>query len=71
MLPIKHSSIFKSRWMALLWAAGVIWFALDVASPPDKPGKPDAANDAALNAAVATLPADQREALNTLASFGK
>lgn len=70
MLPIKHSSIFKSRWIALLWAAGIIWFALDVASP-DKPAKPAAAEDAALNAAVATLPADQREALNTLAEFGK
>ena len=31
MIPIKHSSIFKSRWMALLWAAGIIWFAYDFA----------------------------------------
>jgi len=23
------SSIFKSRWMALLWAAGIIWTAVD------------------------------------------
>jgi hypothetical protein len=23
MLPIKHKSIFKSRWIALLWANGV------------------------------------------------
>ena len=35
MIPMKHSSIFKSRWMALLWAAGIIWFALDVAGPGD------------------------------------
>lgn len=34
MIPIRHSSIFKSRWVALLWAAGMIWFALDVAEPP-------------------------------------
>lgn len=33
MIPMKHSSIFKSRWMALIWAAGIIWFALDVAAP--------------------------------------
>lgn len=33
MIPMKHSSIFKSRWMALIWAAGMIWFALDVAAP--------------------------------------
>jgi hypothetical protein len=31
MIPMKHSTIFKSRWMALLWAAGVIWVAYDVA----------------------------------------
>jgi hypothetical protein len=33
MFPIKHSAIFKSRWMALLWAAGIIWFAYDFAGP--------------------------------------
>jgi hypothetical protein len=31
MVPMKTSSVFKSRWMALLWAAGIIWFAYDVA----------------------------------------
>lgn len=25
------SRLFRSRWSALLWAAGVIWFAIDVA----------------------------------------
>ncbi len=29
---MKTSSIFKSRWMALLWAAGILWLAWDVAS---------------------------------------
>jgi len=33
MIPMKHSSIFKSRWMALLWAAGILWFAYDFAGP--------------------------------------
>jgi len=36
MIPIKHSSIFKSRWMALLWAAGIIWFAYDFAGTSDE-----------------------------------
>jgi hypothetical protein len=37
MIPIKHSTIFKSRWMALLWAAGIIWFAYDFVGPaPDQ-----------------------------------
>lgn len=35
MIPMKTSSIFKSRWMALVWAAGIIWFAYDFASPDD------------------------------------
>jgi hypothetical protein len=29
MIPMRTSSVFKSRWMALIWAAGIIWFALD------------------------------------------
>jgi hypothetical protein len=29
MIPMRTSSVFKSRWMALLWAAGIIWLALD------------------------------------------
>ena len=33
MVPIRFSTIFKSRWMALLWAAGMIWFAYDFAAP--------------------------------------
>jgi hypothetical protein len=43
MIPIKHSSIFKSRWWALLWAAGIIWFAYDFAAP-------DASSNASANA---------------------
>jgi len=35
---MKTSSIFKSRWMALLWAAGILWFAYDVAGPSDTSG---------------------------------
>lgn len=31
MIPMRTSTIFKSRWMALLWAAGIIWLAVDVA----------------------------------------
>ena len=33
MIPMRTSSIFRSRWMALIWAAGIIWFAYDVAAP--------------------------------------
>jgi hypothetical protein len=33
MIPMRHSTIFKNRWMALVWAAGIIWFAYDFAAP--------------------------------------
>lgn len=36
MIPMRTSSIFKSRWMALLWAAGIIWLAYDVAESTPK-----------------------------------
>jgi hypothetical protein len=40
MFPMKTSWIFKSRWMALIFAAGIIWFAYDFAAsqPQDDNG---------------------------------
>ncbi len=35
MIPMRTSTIFKSRWMALVWAAGIIWAAVDFAGPGD------------------------------------
>jgi len=48
MIPMRTSSVFKSRWMALIWAAGIIWFAYDVAG-----SQPQGAN-ASANAENAT-----------------
>ena len=47
MIPVRMSSVFKNRWMALLWAAGVIWFAYDFAgsAPQDDANNTAAAND--------------------------
>jgi hypothetical protein len=45
MFPFRTSSIFRSRWIAMLWAAGILWAAYDVAS--DVPS-----GDAAKNGAV-------------------
>ena len=39
MIPMKTSTIFKSRWFALVWAAGIIWVAYDIAQ-----GSPQASN---------------------------
>jgi hypothetical protein len=38
MIPMRNSTIFKSRWMALLWAAGIIWFACDFAGSQPQDG---------------------------------
>ena len=47
MVPMRTSSVFKSRWMALLWAAGIIWFAYDFAgsAPQDDSNNSAAADD--------------------------
>ena len=40
MIPMRTSTIFKNRWMALLWAAGMIWLAVDVAALTDRVDEP-------------------------------
>lgn len=30
MVPMRHSMIFRSRWMALLWSAVIVWAALSL-----------------------------------------
>ena len=32
MIPMKSKTIFTSRWWALVWAAGILWAALDFIS---------------------------------------
>ena len=34
MIPMRRRTIFKNRGWAVLWAIGIIWFALDVAGGP-------------------------------------
>ncbi|MFL6766024.1 MAG: hypothetical protein ACJ8FO_12605 [Sphingomicrobium sp.] len=51
MVPMKTSSVFKSRWMALIWAAGILWGAYEFAGsqPQDTD---ETANSADVNAAL-------------------
>jgi hypothetical protein len=52
MIPMRTSTIFKNRWWALIWAAGIIWFAYDfAASAPQDDNSAAESNqaDAALN----------------------
>ena len=45
MLPIRHKSIFKSRWIALLWAGGILWGAIEFTSGQTAHGNAAADND--------------------------
>lgn len=32
-----YSNLFRSRWKAMFWAAGILWLAIEVAGPDDAP----------------------------------
>ena len=56
MIPMRNSTIFKSRWMALVWSAGIIWTAIEVAGSPDDNSAVSAnAADNSVDAAVAAF----------------
>ena len=59
------SRIFRSRWTALLWAAGIMWTAYDVAEANRPPAK-----DAAAGSHDATGEAIDPAALAILANAG-
>jgi hypothetical protein len=50
MFPMRTSFIFRSRWLALLWAAGIIWFAYSFAG-----SQPQDDNNADENQAAAAV----------------
>ena len=53
MFPMRFSTIFKSRWWALLWAAGIIWAAYDfVAAEPQDPATNNSAGTDAAGAPI-------------------
>jgi hypothetical protein len=63
MVPVRMSSVFKNRWMALLWAAGVVWFAVDFAgSQPQSANSSDNAT-AATDATGAPVTSDDTNRL--------
>ena len=55
MVPMRTSTIFKSRWMALIWAAGIIWFAYDFAGSAQPT---DQSNNASADQAGTTASSD-------------
>lgn len=51
-----NSGLFRSRWAALFWAAGIIWLAVNVAGTGGAKGsKEDQAADADTRAAISAL----------------
>ena len=47
MIPLRPAALFRSRWSALFWAAGVLWFASDVAGHGDHRSTANGATDIA------------------------
>jgi hypothetical protein len=37
MFPMRMTTIFKSRWWACVWCAGILWTAYDFASAQPQP----------------------------------
>jgi len=63
MIPMRSSSIFKSRWMALLWAAGIIWLAYDVAASEPQDSNASATAAEATDASGAAVSSDDSNKL--------
>ncbi len=68
MLPIRHQSIFKSRWIALLWAGGIIWSAVEFAGGQSAPDNNQSSADGPASAdnGDAAAAAALQGAMNTL-----
>ena len=70
MIPMKTSSIFKSRWMALIWAAGIIWFAYDLAESTAQADGNSTNNEQATDATGAPItPDNEKQFENALNSI--
>jgi hypothetical protein len=69
MIPMRTSSIFKSRWMALIWAAGIIWAAYDFAAPDAQTDNSTNAEEATDAAGAPVTSDDQNKLANELNSF--
>lgn len=70
MIPMRTSSVFKSRWMALLWAAGIIWFAYDFAgSQPQDTNASDNAGQSTDGSGTPVTSDDTKKLAQELNSF--
>ena len=65
MIPMRTSTIFKSRWMALIWAAGIIWFAYDFAGSQPQDGNSSANAEQSNDASGAPITSDDTNKLTS------
>lgn len=65
MIPMKTSTVFKNRWMALIWAAGIIWFAYDFAGSQPQATNTSANSEQASDDSGAALNGDDANKLAT------
>lgn len=63
MIPMRTSTIFKNRWMALIWAAGIIWFAYDFAGSQPQDSNASANSDQSTDQSGANVTSDDRQKL--------
>ena len=63
MIPMRTSTIFKSRWMALIWAAGILWVAYDVAGAAPQDSNASANSEQANDATGAAITSDDANRL--------
>jgi hypothetical protein len=64
---MNFSRLFRSRWAALFWSAGILWTAYDVAN--DAPEPASAANNASVGQDATGAAIDARD-LAILANMG-
>jgi hypothetical protein len=70
MIPMRTSTIFKSRWMALIWAAGIIGFAYDMAeSAPQATNSSDNSEQATDVTGAPVTPENEKQFENALNSI--
>jgi hypothetical protein len=69
MIPMKTSTVFKSRWMALLWASGILWFAYDYAGSAPQSDNSTNAEEQTDGSGAPITGEDAKKLANALNSF--
>jgi hypothetical protein len=63
MIPMRTSTVFRNRWMALLWASGILWFAYDFAAAQPQDANASANAEQPTDATGAPISADDQQRL--------